>query len=68
MKMWIDFNRDVIRETGNGLPADFIPFLKHFPNEKTRKVKKLSDGFIDEIQHEMKAHRESFDPGKATKD
>ena len=64
--MWMDFNRDVVRETGNGLPADFVPILKHFPDRKTKKIIKMVEDFVEEIQHEMKAHRESFDPGKVT--
>ena len=55
--MWIDFNTDSIRILGNGLPADFVSILKYFPNKQTKKFLKLVDDFLEEIQHEMKAHR-----------
>ena len=64
--MWMDLNKDVVQQLGNGLPADFMPILKHFPNNQTKTFLKLLDDFTGALQQEMKAHRDSFDPGKAT--
>ena len=64
LKMWIDFNSEFVQLFGNGLPADFVPILKYFPDQKTKKCVALIQRFLDEIALEMKAHRETFDPGK----
>ena len=67
LQMWIDWNNDFLREIGNGLPADFVPILKHFPNKQTKKFLQILEDTLEATQHEMKAHRESFDPGKVSK-
>ena len=64
LKKFIDFNNESLRIFGNGLPADFVPILKYFPDKKTKKVLAFVQTFLDEIAFEMKAHRETFDPSK----
>ncbi|XP_072035619.1 cytochrome P450 1A1-like [Amphiura filiformis] len=64
LQFWIDFNKDMVRALGNGVPADFIPILKHFPDPRTKGVMKIADSWHMELGKEMKAHREAYDPGK----
>ena len=62
--MWIDFNKDILKELGSGILADFIPIFRRFPDKRTRRVIQISEDMIGEFEHEMKTHRESYDPGK----
>lgn len=62
LQQWIDFNQKAIEYFGNGLPADFLPFLKYFPDKKTKSALTLVDVYQDGLQKEVDAHRAAYDP------
>ena len=53
----------MIEKLGNGLPADFVPVLKHFPDKKTKEFIVFMNEFHDAVGKEVKAHRDAYDPG-----
>ncbi|XP_072039062.1 steroid 17-alpha-hydroxylase/17,20 lyase-like [Amphiura filiformis] len=62
LKCFMDFNKSLVIEFGNGVPADYVPILKYVPDKTTKRFCELVEEFQGEIQKELDAHKETYDP------
>ncbi|XP_072038232.1 LOW QUALITY PROTEIN: steroid 17-alpha-hydroxylase/17,20 lyase-like [Amphiura filiformis] len=62
LKYFMDFNKQLLEEFGNGVPADYVPILKYVPDKQTKKLHKMTEEFHGKLQKEVDAHKENYDP------
>ncbi|KAJ8045772.1 Steroid 17-alpha-hydroxylase/17,20 lyase [Holothuria leucospilota] len=64
VKFWMRMSQEGIEIFGNGLAADYIPFMKHIPTPAVAKVKALLNEFYGAISKELEEHHASYDGGE----
>ena len=60
---WIAINKEQYEILGNGLAADFFPFLRHLPMPGNKALAVLFERYMGPIYKEIKDHRSKYDPG-----
>ncbi len=48
---------------GNGLAADYLPFLKYFPSPAARKAFRLGQSYLAVLEKHLNDHRQTYSPG-----
>ncbi|KAJ8045773.1 Steroid 17-alpha-hydroxylase/17,20 lyase [Holothuria leucospilota] len=64
VKFWMRLSQEGIEVGGNGLAADYIPFMKYIPTPAVAKVKSLLKESSDAINRELEEHHASYDGGE----
>ena len=65
MKSFTNMTKDAMDAIGNGLPADFIPWLRFLPTSTREKnIIKILKVFRDFLQKHVDDHKEKHESGK----
>lgn len=62
---WMNLSERFTEISGNGLMADYIPILVHFPTKGVREMRRWTDEYLGKIEKEIKEHQVKYDGGKA---
>ncbi|KAJ8020303.1 Steroid 17-alpha-hydroxylase/17,20 lyase [Holothuria leucospilota] len=64
INFYVKVRQDSREPVGNGLAADYFPFLRHFPTPAVKKLRQLMGQYFDAVNKELEEHRASYDGGE----